>query len=416
MLVNTGAGDDDRQGARGARASWPTRAVGAAGAQQLRRRQLPRRLGLVEPVHQHGDQLAGAAARAALHRQHQRRAGAHRRQREDRRHRLLPARRRLRRRRRHRRQRASIIAHENVLNRVSAPAGTGARRCRGAGAWPTDTYFDEFHKLPDYFNGEAVIVYHAPGRQHRRRQHRLLPPLGGDQRRQRVLDGQLSGDRRRRRRQHPGRHRRAEPDPRSGRRRVPCAGRHLDRPGARPAVGHGRRRLLPQHADDDPRPGAGPEGQGPDAGAGDRRRGRRWTSTAATARRPARGRRRCSSRRCIGAFRRTSDAQTDSSSSSRVLAAGTVGVRPPFLRRHLRHRASRSRSKASWCSSSTANPHSFVTAAGARRQRRAAALGGRVERHRPARRTRASPARRCGPATRSSSSAARRACPASTGC
>jgi len=48
---------------------------------------------------------------------------------------------------------ASIIAHENVLNRMSgAPAA----------AQPTDTYFDEFHKLPEYFNGEAVIVYHAP--------------------------------------------------------------------------------------------------------------------------------------------------------------------------------------------------------------------------------------------------------------
>jgi hypothetical protein len=29
-------------------------------------------------------------------------------------------------------------------------------------AQPTDTYFDEFHKLPEYFNGEAVIVYHEP--------------------------------------------------------------------------------------------------------------------------------------------------------------------------------------------------------------------------------------------------------------
>ena len=30
------------------------------------------------------------------------------------------------------------------------------------GAWPTDTFFDEFHKLPEYFNGEAVIIYGAP--------------------------------------------------------------------------------------------------------------------------------------------------------------------------------------------------------------------------------------------------------------
>ena len=55
---------------------------------------------------------------------------------------------------------ASIIAHENVLNRMSAPAGKTAPA--PTAAQPTDTYFDEFHKLPAYFNGEAVIVYHAP--------------------------------------------------------------------------------------------------------------------------------------------------------------------------------------------------------------------------------------------------------------
>jgi glyoxylase-like metal-dependent hydrolase (beta-lactamase superfamily II) len=55
---------------------------------------------------------------------------------------------------------ASIIAHENVLNRMSAPANK--QGAAPAVAWPTDTFFDEFHKLPAYFNGEAVIVYHAP--------------------------------------------------------------------------------------------------------------------------------------------------------------------------------------------------------------------------------------------------------------
>jgi glyoxylase-like metal-dependent hydrolase (beta-lactamase superfamily II) len=54
---------------------------------------------------------------------------------------------------------ASIIAHENVLNRMATPAGQAA--AAPAAAQPTDTYFDEFHKLPAYFNGEAVIVYHA---------------------------------------------------------------------------------------------------------------------------------------------------------------------------------------------------------------------------------------------------------------
>jgi len=48
---------------------------------------------------------------------------------------------------------ASIFAHENVQNRLSnAPAA----------AQPTDTFFDEFQKLPEYFNGEAVILYSAP--------------------------------------------------------------------------------------------------------------------------------------------------------------------------------------------------------------------------------------------------------------
>jgi hypothetical protein len=55
---------------------------------------------------------------------------------------------------------ATVIAHENVLNRMSAPAGKQAAAPEHA--WPTDTYFDEFFKLPEFFNGEAVIVYNEP--------------------------------------------------------------------------------------------------------------------------------------------------------------------------------------------------------------------------------------------------------------
>lgn len=55
---------------------------------------------------------------------------------------------------------APVIAHENVLTRMSAPAGKEAPT--PSGAWPTMTYFDEFSKLPAYFNGEAVIVYYEP--------------------------------------------------------------------------------------------------------------------------------------------------------------------------------------------------------------------------------------------------------------
>jgi glyoxylase-like metal-dependent hydrolase (beta-lactamase superfamily II) len=55
---------------------------------------------------------------------------------------------------------APLIAHENVLARMSAPAGR--QPAAPAGAWPTMPYFDEFSKLPSYFNGEGVIVFHVP--------------------------------------------------------------------------------------------------------------------------------------------------------------------------------------------------------------------------------------------------------------
>jgi len=55
---------------------------------------------------------------------------------------------------------ASIVAHENVLLHMSAPAGKVAPA--PAAARPTDTFFDDLHKLPQYFNGEAVVMYFEP--------------------------------------------------------------------------------------------------------------------------------------------------------------------------------------------------------------------------------------------------------------
>ncbi len=55
---------------------------------------------------------------------------------------------------------ATIIAHENVRNRMSAPRGKVSPQ--PTAAWPSETFFDEFHKLSEYVNGEAVILYHAP--------------------------------------------------------------------------------------------------------------------------------------------------------------------------------------------------------------------------------------------------------------
>jgi glyoxylase-like metal-dependent hydrolase (beta-lactamase superfamily II) len=55
---------------------------------------------------------------------------------------------------------APVIAHENVLTRLSAPAGKVP--AAPMAQWPTVTYFDEFYKFPAFFNGEGVVVYHAP--------------------------------------------------------------------------------------------------------------------------------------------------------------------------------------------------------------------------------------------------------------
>src|SRR5712691_10668243 len=53
---------------------------------------------------------------------------------------------------------ASILAHENVLNRMTAP--TGQQAPTPAAAWPTDTYFTKKKEL--FFNGEAIEIIHQP--------------------------------------------------------------------------------------------------------------------------------------------------------------------------------------------------------------------------------------------------------------
>ena len=54
---------------------------------------------------------------------------------------------------------AALIAHENVLNRMSAPAGKQAPRPEGS--WPQTTYFEGQKEV--YFNGEAVVVMQHKG-------------------------------------------------------------------------------------------------------------------------------------------------------------------------------------------------------------------------------------------------------------
>ena len=53
---------------------------------------------------------------------------------------------------------AQIIAHENVLNRMSAP--TGKQAVAPEGAWPTDTYVEGQKEI--YFNDEPIVVRFQP--------------------------------------------------------------------------------------------------------------------------------------------------------------------------------------------------------------------------------------------------------------
>jgi len=52
---------------------------------------------------------------------------------------------------------ASIIAHLNVLDRMSAP--TGQKPPYPPALWPTDTYENRYWR---FYNGESVFIYHAP--------------------------------------------------------------------------------------------------------------------------------------------------------------------------------------------------------------------------------------------------------------
>ena len=52
----------------------------------------------------------------------------------------------------------AILAHENVLNRMSAPSGSVSPRA--VAAWPTDTFFISRKEV--FFNDEAVQMFHRP--------------------------------------------------------------------------------------------------------------------------------------------------------------------------------------------------------------------------------------------------------------
>jgi cyclase len=56
---------------------------------------------------------------------------------------------------------ATVIAHENVLSRMSAPVGKD-KTFMDSGAWPTETYRTAFYKISEFFNGEGIQLYYVP--------------------------------------------------------------------------------------------------------------------------------------------------------------------------------------------------------------------------------------------------------------
>ena len=123
-----------------------------------------------------------------------------------------------------------VLAHENVLKRMSAPSGEPSPR--PFGAWPTDTFFGEDKEL--FFNDEAIQLIHQPG-------HTDGDVLVFFRRSDVVASGDLFTTLTYpvidcpERRQRAGRHRRPEPSPRphdpEGQRR----GRHIRHPRSRQA-------------------------------------------------------------------------------------------------------------------------------------------------------------------------------------
>src|SRR6185436_13724780 len=54
---------------------------------------------------------------------------------------------------------AAILAHENVLKRLTSGAEAASIP---SDMLPTDTYYVDYYKLSQFFNGEGVQLIHAP--------------------------------------------------------------------------------------------------------------------------------------------------------------------------------------------------------------------------------------------------------------
>ena len=102
---------------------------------------------------------------------------------------------------------AAILSAEKVLTRMSAPTGQGVAVSDGDVA-DRDVRPEAQVHVPERRGHRGAA---SAGGAHRRRQRRVLPPIGRRRGRRHPRHDAVSGDRRRARRQHPGRNRRAQP-------------------------------------------------------------------------------------------------------------------------------------------------------------------------------------------------------------
>ena len=178
---------------------------------------------------------------------------------------------------------ALILAHENVLNALSAP--TGQKAALASDFWPTDTYYTASMEV--YLNGEPVELINAPE----------AHTDGDSMVHFRSSDVIVTGDvflttgyprnRRRARRHGERRHRCTEPHHRHRCSAREPGRRHADRARPGPHLRRVRRGRLSRHDHDHPRSRAGHDQEGHDAATGQGREARAATTTCCSPRAPA---------------------------------------------------------------------------------------------------------------------------------
>ena len=184
-----------------------------------------------------------------------------------------------------------IIAFQKVLDRMSAPTGQTATRV--VDDWPTDTFFTARKNF--WFGGEPIEMWNEPSA------HSDGDLIVFFRKSDVIVAGDvIAADRYpyidvEERRHDSGDHQRAEPDHLDGRAGVQPAGRHARHSGPRPDHEPERRRRVPRHGDDHPRPDCD-AGQGRGRRSSRSRRCIRHSTTMGTTARPRdRGRPTCSS-------------------------------------------------------------------------------------------------------------------------